>query len=293
MKKYITIFIALTVFIISCKKENTIDSETNPTPSDSTFLIKKFIVLDTTLSAPNDTIFRYTFFYDNLKRCSSFIAGDGIDSFAIYNFFNGTDTLITKRKFYDFTSGDSTVDYLTYSPTGKILADSILEYSTTFGLTNFYLNYQNTTNQNGTIIVKSDGTQFEYNIFSTLRDINGNLLNVKDSLSVLNGSNYVLTETANSNISYDNKINPLYKIVPNFLVNVQIESSPIFTFFPFQSLPQKNNILTETKIFNPQTQGLDNFNNSFQYVYNSNNYPILVRVRDLVNNKYYKGIYVY
>jgi len=292
MKKYITIFITLTVFIISCQKENTIDSETNPTPSDSVFLIKKFIVLDTTINTPNDTIFRYTFFYDNLKRCSSLIAGDGIDSFAIYNFFNGNDTLITKRKFYDFTSGDSTVDYLTYSPTGKILADSILEYNN-FGLTNFYLNYQNTTNQNGTIFVKSDGTQFEYNIFSTLRDFNGNLLNVKDSLSVLNGTNYVLTETANSNISYDNKINPLYKIVPNFLVNVQIESSPIFTFFPFQSLPQKNNILTETKIFNPQTQGLDNFNNSSQYVYNSNNYPILVRVRDNVNNKYYKGIYVY
>jgi len=292
MKKYITIFITLTVFIISCQKENTIDSETNPTPSDSVFLIKKFIVLDTTLNAPNDTIFRYTFFYDNLKRCSSLIAGDGIDSFAIYNFFNGNDTLITRRKFYDFTSGDSTVDYLTYSPTGKILADSILEYNN-FGLTNFYLNYQNTTNQNGTIIVKSDGTQFEYNIFSTLRDINGNLLNVKDSLSVLNGTNYVLTETANSNISYDNKINPLYKIVPNFLVNVQTESSSIFTFFPFQSLPQKNNILSETKIFNPQTQGLDNFNNSIQYLYNSNNYPILVRVRDIVNNKYYKGIYVY
>jgi hypothetical protein len=292
MKKYITIFIALTVFIISCQKENTIDSETNPTPSDSVFLIKKFIVLDTTLSAPNDTIFRYTFFYDNLKRCSSLIAGDGIDSFAIYNFFNDNDSLITRRKFYDFTSGDSTVDYLTYSPTGKILADSILEYNN-FGLTNFYLNYQNTTNQNGTIFVKSDGTQFEYNIFSTLRDINGSLLNVKDSLSVLNGTNYVLTETANSNISYDNKINPFYKIVPNFLVNVQIESSPIFTFFPFQSLPQENNILSETKIFNPQTQGLDNFNNSFQYVYNSNNYPIFVRVRDLVNNKYYKGIYVY
>ena len=81
--------------------------------------------------------------------------------------------------------------------------------------------------------------------------------------------------------------------MPNFLVNVQLESSTIFTFIPFQSLPQKNNILTETKFFNPQTSGLDNVSNTYQYIYNLNNYPVIVRVRDILNNKNYKGIYVY
>jgi hypothetical protein len=298
MKKYITIFITLTVFIISCQKEISIEGETNPTPppSDSAFLLKKFIVLDTTLNAPNDTIFRYAFFYDNLQRCTSFKGSDGIDSFYTYNYYNGTDTLMSKRKVHSIgIYGDSTIEYFNYSPLNKVLTDSILsyEYSVNNTVGNFYLSYPSSSNPNGTVIVRSNGNQFEYNNFIMQRENNGNLLNVKDSLFVLSGANYVLTETANSNISYDNKINPFYKIVPNFLVNVLIESSPIFTFAPFQSLPQRNNILSETKIFNPQTPGLDNFNNSFQYIYNSRNYPTIVRVRDILNNKYYKGIYVY
>lgn len=294
MKKYITLFTTLTALIISCQKEIGLDSETSPIPNPSitdTTLLRKFILLDTTLAAPNDTIYKYSFYYDNLKRCTVLKGNDGIDSFVVFNIFNGNDTLITKRKIYDFSSGDSTIEYLTYSPAGKILYDSIKEYS--LSISNFFLDYQNTTNQNGIIAVKSNGTQFEYNKFSTLRDNNGNILNVKDSLSVLSGINYLLKETANSTISYDTRKNPFYKLVPNFLVNVQLESSTIFTFIPFQSLPQKNNILTETKFFNPQTSGLDNVSNTYQYIYNLNNYPVIVRVRDILNNKNYKGIYVY
>lgn len=293
MKRHILVFAILTAFTVSCQKEVNLETGTTPTltPSDTTLLLKMFIVLDTTLAAPNDTVYKYTFFYDNLNRCTSYRATDGNDSFAVLNNYNASDSFIANRKIYDFSSGDSTLHYLTYSPVGKILSDSIKEFS--LSPTNFLLEYQNTSNQNGIITVKSNGIQFEYNRFLTSRDNNSNLLNVKDSLFILSGTSYLLTETANSNITYDTKINPFYKIVPNFLINAQLESSTIFTFIPFQSLPQKNNILSETKFFNPQTPGLDNFNNSFEYVYNSNNYPTLVRVSDLLNNKYYKGIYVY
>ncbi|MFC4263975.1 hypothetical protein ACFOWM_13880 [Ferruginibacter yonginensis] len=294
MRKNFIILTAVSLILFSCQKENSIENGTNTiiVNTNADTLLKKFIVLDTTIAAPNDTVYKYTFAYDNLKRCTSYRASDGIDSFVIYNFFNGSDPNITHMKIYNLSSGDdSTFNYFTYSQTGKILTDSIIEYNPT-GTAIFLLNYQNTTNQGGIITDISNGTQFEINKFSSLRD-NGNIINIKDSLFRLIVTNYTLSVSANADISYDNKINPFYRIVPKHLVNVLLESSSIFTFPPFQSLPQKNNILMETKIFSPQNSGLDNYNNSLQYVYNSNNYPLIVRVRDLVNNKYYKGIYIY
>ena len=38
-------------------------------PAD-TFLLKKFVVLDTTQAAPNDTLYVYDYTYDSLKRCT-------------------------------------------------------------------------------------------------------------------------------------------------------------------------------------------------------------------------------
>lgn len=295
MKKYFLILASLTAFLFSCQKEITLENETTspptPLPSDTALLIKNFIVLDTTLVSPNDTIYRYTFLYDSFERCTSFSGSDGVDSFAVFNFYNGNDTLITKRKIYDYSAGDSIIHFLTYSPNGKILSDSIREYIGS--TTTFFIDYSNTSNQNGTITVKSNGSQFEYNNFITTRDLNNNLLNVKDSLFVLSGANYSLTETTNSSITYDTKINPFYKIVPTFLVNALIETSSIFTFTPFQSLPQKNNIISENRISNPSTSGLGDVNNIFRYTYNSSNYPTVVWGTDNLNKTYFKGIYIY
>lgn len=297
MKKSSIIFIALAFIAISCQKEISPENPTNTNPTNTTptpgtnLLMKRFIALDTTLSAPNDTIIRYTFNYDNLKRCISVRGTDGVDSFVINNNYNGSDTLITKRKISDFSLGDSIVQFFTYSPQGKILSDSVIEYAAS--TTTFIHDYRNTTNQNGRINAKSNGVQFEYNNFSTLRDNNSNLLNVKDSLYVLFGSNYLLTQTVNSNYTYDTKINPFYKTVPGFLADVLLEGLTAFSFFPFQSLPQKNNALSETKVFNPFATGLENVNNTCQYTYNAQDYPTVVRIRDILNNKYYKGIYIY
>ena len=61
MKKYITVFATSTLFFISCQKEIIVENGTNPTPTPSltdTILLRKFIVLDTTQTAPNDTIIR-------------------------------------------------------------------------------------------------------------------------------------------------------------------------------------------------------------------------------------------
>ncbi len=298
MKKFSLVFITLLFIIISCQKEispesptNTNPTNTTPTPSGTNLLVNRFNVLDTTLGAPNDTIVRYTFTYDNLKRCISLRGSDGVDSFAMINSYNGSDTLITKRNIFGFGFGDSIVQFLNYSPQGKILSDSVIEY--TVSTTTFIHDYRNTTNQNGKVTVKSNGSQFEYNSFTTFRDNNSNLLNVRDSLFVLVGMNYSLTQTAISTMTYDSRINPFYKTVPAFLADVLLEGSTIFSFFPFQSLPQKNNLLTETKVFIPLTTGLENVSNTFQYTYNAQNYPTIVRVRDILNSKYYKGIYIY
>ena len=289
MKSYLSIFATLILLATACQKKD----DTIPVPpitADTTLLLKTFAVLDTTVGAPNDTLFKYTFFYDNLKRCTLFRGSDGTDSFSVYNSFSGSDTVVVKRRLYDHTSGDSSIEYIRYSAVHKRLVDSIKEYAS--AITTFFIDYQYTSNAGGKIIVKSNGSQFEYNNFATTLDANGNILNAKDSLFVFTGASYALTETANANIAYDTRINPFYKIVPAYLVNAQIESSPVHTFIPFQSL-QKNNILSETKVLTPLTPGLDNFNNTFQYTYNAFNYPTTVKIRDVLNSRYYKGVYVY
>ena len=295
MKKYLIVFTLLSFTFISCQKDFSIDNIaelTSPNLVDTT-LLRKFILLDTTLLAPNDTIYVYTFYYDNLRRCSNFKGSIGIDSFFVNNYYNGNDTLIAKRKLYSTNSADSTLDYFNYSTTGKILSDSILEYTSTFGLTNFYFSYQNTTNQSGSITNKSNGNQFEYNNFLIQRDNSNNITTAKDSLFLLVGSSYNFRETTTSAITYDNKICPFYKIFPKHLINAVLEGSTIITLPPFHNLPQKNNITLEIKTTSPQYPGADICNNDYQYIYNSNNYPISMKMKDNLTNKIYKGIFIY
>ena len=63
-------------------------------------LLKKFIVIDSAQLAPNDTLFIYTYSYDNLHRCIQIEVNDYQNSRIghTYNFFNGTNTLISSRK---------------------------------------------------------------------------------------------------------------------------------------------------------------------------------------------------
>ncbi len=289
MKKVFFILFFVTIFFSCQKGFSTEDNTTNNATTDTVLLLKKFIVIDTTLIAPNDTIYKYSFFYDNFKRCTSFKITDGIDSVEFYNSYVGNDTFINKRKVIFFNTNDSIVEFYKYDNNKKIIADSILEYGSMNS--NFFINFQNTTNQSGLVTNSSNGNQFEYNKFVTLRDNSGNLLSIRDSLFLFNGTSYALTETSNSTITYDNKINPFYNLVPKFLANLILESNQVYTFDPFMSLTQKNNILTEVRV--SSSSSLYNFNNTNQFTYNSFNYPNIVRIKDNLNNKYYKGFYRY
>ena len=258
----------------------------DPAPTNS-LLLKQFIVLDTTLSAPDDTIYKYKFYYDDLNRCTSITGTDGIDPFVIINYYNGNDTLMNRRILC--STGDTTSEFFVYSPDGKMLSDSVIESAA--GLSRFFLDYHNTTSQGGTILINSNSNEFEYNNYTSTRDVNGNILHLKDSLYQISPNGYFLTSSSEANISYDDKINPFYKLVPNFISDVESECSNIFTFLPFLSLPQKNNILTETRIYSMISN--INFNNACQYEYNSDNYPTIVRVNDVANSVTYKGLYLY
>lgn len=297
-KNIVAAFLMIFVMLQSCQKDFTIDNVatviTTPSLAD-TILLRKFILIDTTLAAPNDTLYTYSFAYDNLTRCTLLTARGivfGNNVAYIQNYYNGTDSLISKRKIWQTNSPDSTIDFFIYSQVGKMLSDSILEYSN-IGLTNFNFDYQAITNQGGIIINKSNGQLFEKNNYLINRDNNDNIIYEKDSTFLYNGFSYAFLQTTTNTISYDNKICPFYKLFPKFLVQVQSEGSTSSILPPFHNMPQKNNILVETNVVTPTVQGVDNCNNTYQYSYNVNNYPVIVIVKDILNNKTYKGVYIY
>src|ERR1700744_1517203 len=102
MKKIILGF-ALIVFIGSCKKDNSAPNNNNTNnPPVNSVLLAKYVELDTTLSAPNDTLSICYFTYDNTNRLTSetqVYFGSAHDSVEVDQnqiFYQGTDTLMYK-----------------------------------------------------------------------------------------------------------------------------------------------------------------------------------------------------
>ena len=94
--------------------------------------------------------------------------------------------------------------------------------------------------------------------------------------------------SSNSNIlnTYDTKSCPFYKIYPKRVVDLDYELVAVDDI-PFYGFLQKK----QTTL--PTTSGLGDINVTFQYIYDSNNYPTSVLYKDLLLGDAYKGVYYY
>ena len=295
MKKYITVFATLTLFFISCQKEISVENGTNPTPTPSltdTILLRKFIVLDTTQTAPNDTIYMYNYYYDNLKRCTLIKFNDYQNSSIgyTYNYYSTTDTIISSRKLINQVYSDSVIEYFTYTVNGQMLSDSVLEYNSS-GLHTTVYKYQS-TNNTITSTITSNGQPLIIGKYLVTKDNSGNTISENDSSFKYISGAYMYSSNSNILNTYDTKSCPFYKIYPKRVVDLDYELVAVDDI-PFYGFLQKNNTKTKKQTTLPTTSGLRDINVTFQYIYNSNNYPTSVLYKDLLFGDAYKGVYYY
>ena len=272
--------------IVSCQREvdDTINRTTNPNSNDSNYIIQ-YVEIDTTAAPGSDTMNKYDFYYDNAKRISGYLLTEynynpDMKSYSeVKYYYNGTDTLPfkTATRIQDGLSYLDTT-FHTYS-NGKISSDSVIFYREN----NHELLYTHTSS------FSPSGS----NVFYKYRRVNyllGSPNVTVDSglVNIIRTGNNISTQTSPSGVlfgdyskfTYDNKINPLYRIDIHY---------PLMGFSEFDA--EKNNFLS-------YENGLDPSNLYSHYIisyhYRSDGYPLTLKKSDLTDPSYTaKGFFYY
>jgi hypothetical protein len=283
MKKYLHLSLFFTIAItgiVGCKKSSSGSSKNN-----GVHLIK-FIELDTSITAPGDTIEEDTYGYDNLGRWTfesdlSFninfpgIAAEG-SGLTYANYYTGSNTLPYLNVINEYEQGilqDSNADYLlSYSSEG-LLKDSDVTIETGYPNLADITTYQ----YNGSTIIETGvtdppgGSSFD-TVMQT--KANGDVVSQVDN-DLYQGTNFTA--------SFDTHPDPFPDAqIPGFLIvygdNIDFE--------------QKNNL---TEIIGADDE--DNpVHTKYQYTYNANGYPATVMAYDWSSGSpvfVYEGIYFY
>jgi hypothetical protein len=285
------LLVVISFSITSCKKE---DNNNNILP-DNTNRITRFAVASVLPGGGVDTSYIRTFSWDASGRCTRIAinyVNSTADNYQIDNYYNGTDTIIAKRKFTNPSSpGVSNWEYFTYDASGRMIMDSLV-----FAV-NSYSIYRYTTNTQGVITLNLNGPYTPI-LNATYRhnfDGAGNIINEIDSAfnyNISTGSfpfSYIAVTTA----SYDNKPNPLYKVYPKRIIQLDHENILKFDMQPFFGIAQKNNITQEMRGPTQPASGLPTYNHSATYQYNAAGYPTSVTFTDNENGEVLKGFYFY
>jgi hypothetical protein len=280
MKKII-LFAVLMISIVGCKKTS------NSNNSDPAVLLSKFVELDTTQAAPNDTLEVDIYKYDNIHRWvfeNDIDFNDGFpgirDSAYEYtntNFYAGTATvpylnISTESQSEVLQTTDN--DYLlSFSPQGLLLKDSVVETSPSYPLTTTI--YNNTYSG-------SEFTQVSLNLSNPNNPSYDTSKQTKLNNNIITQVNQ-RSDDDNFTASYDTHPSPFPDSYLVYLTSFAWIGTDNVDF------GQKNNLT--------QIQGLIlGLHYQYQYTYNANGYPATVIEYDLSSGSpvfVYKGIYVY
>ncbi len=289
----------LTVFTLNaCQKEYTPNVRITNAP-DTTNLLKKFAVVDLSLTAPADTVAIYTYTYDNLNRCTRANFYDVPNNYTIVTLFyyNGTDSTIISTDNFIENEPIHGYEYFTYNAAKQMIKDSVIEKDVNTGLLSFNFSYNYAYSGNRIDGMIYNGTDlFLRTVHLQQFDGSGNLLSEKDSSFEYSGT--PPTESFNSDLfhanTYDTKNNPFYKIYPKYSLIMMYENASTDNIPFYYSFISKNNIISQTRVDNsPTPTGIDLYNDRFTYTYTINNYPEVVVYQDVQNNELYKGFYYY
>lgn len=273
----------VTILFSSCQKEISSDPILKVTSGDST-LLARYIELDTTLPSGSDTTFQEFYRYDAQKRVTriySIYSSAPGDIDILSYFYSGLDTLPNKVVLIWKNGSAPFVDtaFLSYT-NGLVSYDSIITYDITNNkffrteVATYTASGSNTFIQSRQYLSAAPSPvsrQWSGMVFKTYQ--NGNIIQQEDTSTFA----IIFTNRQYTQVSYDNKINPFYRI---------------YTPYPFlrKLKVQKNNTIEETSSDTPSSLYSHYI---YSYTYRPDGYPLIVRMHSLLWSYARKGIYLY
>jgi hypothetical protein len=311
MKTIYLLLFTLIITLVSCQKDFEITDNvvTNVSTADTSakILLKRFIQLDTTLTAPNDTMFIADYFYDDRKRCVRIVNYNlqdpaNKDTFTVYNFYNGTDTNISVRKVYSIREDasrttDTLIKVFTYNGDGSLLSDSSTVYGQQNGAPLFYKRkriYQPTAS--GILAVDFNIAPYYKVNYVIQKDANRNITYQLDSAFLQDVSTgvFILKGAVVNTCTYDTHPNPLYNVAQKIPVLNDWDNEPDFS--PGGGF--RNNLLTQYKNVTAGSSMGGNIFAQYRYQYDKNGYPVIARYQEAVSpnavpNAFSKYLFIY
>jgi len=289
MKSNILFWLIITSFAIcSCQKEIDFSLAPKLTSGNDSIYLQKLVQLDTVKASGSDTLFTREFYYDNLKRIlRTFEKNSTSPLNTIYietkYYYAGTDTLPYKTTEIDNEGAIIYNDTVLYTfSNGKVSRDSFIVYRQNTGelLGTSTQTYVQVASNN--IFVRSRSVSYNTGLPQVYKDSGNAIISLAGSNIISQTAPYEVANNEVYDLTYDNKINPLYRIDIHYLIYGGYNSSLDC---------QKNNPLTE-KVSTASGGSLYHFTSS--YAYRSDGYPLIKRTTDLLDPSYNrKNLYYY
>lgn len=286
MRIFVSALLAFVIlFLSSCQQEpDVILDDVTPDPSADSMRLLQYIELDTTQLPGLDTTSKIVYTYDTQKRVTRSemtfsITGDE----TIEYFYNGNDSLPNK---YIYHWSDASSDYIdtifVSHANGVVSRDSSIEYKITTG--EFYgtiVHYFIPEGNNMKIINRDYDlpglTPLDGESSGTLIQtrVNGNITS-QDDTAAFPVAHF---DRAHQTASYDNKINPFYRLEIRYPV------------LGYNVTSQRNNLIEEKVWDDP---AFINSHTFCSYTYRADGYPLtVIKTQDDNNSFMAKGIFVY
>jgi hypothetical protein len=270
MKKLFQLTIILIIIgTVSCRK-----TKTSNNPSTNVPLLTQYVLLDTTVTAPNDTLVLTKLVYDNSKRVIQMLHYEYPSSVAVLTqsfsfYYNNADTTPYKLVYYENIGGNSgsdTVYYFYAGATNTVIADSTVSPGST--TTNKYA-YSNNIVIRNQVIMDPGVSSYTDTFYQTKS--NGNIISQVDTL-------YHNSQVIIQNFSYqfDSHPNPLYK--PYIPITVLEEDGLN------ESPQQRNNYTSINEYSNDGGSSIDATNTICSFTYGVNGYPVKAVEQDNSQN---------
>lgn len=297
MKHFIPTIIIVLLLATSCQKEVTDPGVIVTPPVTTTGInLKRFAIVDPLLTAPNDTTNLREFFYDAQNRCIRMVEHDYLNAgtYITENFYNGNDSLMSKRRLDFGSPSDTAWEYFTYNANGQMIADSLVADNGNPTPRVFVYKYTITAG-NISALIDFGGNSRDSATYLITKDAAGNITREIDSNYRYNPvfNSFDFNVAADHVITYDARINPFYKIFPKRLVNLEYENDLSEDVAFYFTIPQPGNTLTEVRTVSPVASGLGTCNNRYTYNFNAAGNPVDVVLQDILNGESYKGFYFY
>lgn len=302
MKQYFLLSVIL-IQLISCSKSDETPDPVGPPAVPK--ILYKMVGLDTTKTAPNDTLGMTIFDYDAQGRISKQVYSTYVPASGIYQFYssfaftyNGSDTLastVMENLSTDISTGPFTIrwkHFLTYDASGQLVADSSHDVTTSGGGTGYdssvyTIRYIPTPNGYNTMMNTYYPTSGSYpGEAKTIRtDLAGN----KISEFKAGGSGFTYQ------FEYDNHVNPLFRTLPLNIIPMVHAAFPSGMLGGW--LDQKHNF---SKVYSVAYDALGNLSNpqlriEYKIIYHENGMPSSIRPvsTPAATNDKYKQVFIY